>query len=61
MKYLHKILAIVLLPFLLGGCRKEEPVDLREEVNVNPPEISSVEGFYLLNEGNMGSNNSTLD
>ena len=42
MKYLHKILAIVLLPFLLGGCRKEEPVDLREEVNVNPPEISSV-------------------
>lgn len=61
MKYLHKILAIVLLPFLLGGCRKEEPVDLREEVNVNPPEISSVEGFYLLNEGNMGSNKSTLD
>lgn len=45
----------------LAGCREDEVlIDIEESV-VTTPEFTDVEGFYLLNEGNMGNNKSTLD
>ena len=47
------------------ACRDETEIFVPEEVEVAPPEspdaIREIKGFYLLNEGNMGSNKSTLD
>jgi DNA-binding beta-propeller fold protein YncE len=56
---------------VLASCRKDDIVPEPEPVPVDRPEepdepggtsvSASVRGFYLLNEGNMGSNKSTLD
>lgn len=46
---------------LLSGCRDDDVIFIPEEVEVSHPEYTSIRGFYLLNEGNMGSNKSTLD
>lgn len=61
----------------LVACRKDVEVFLPETVQVGPQEVivqpddereegseagfKSIQGFYLLNEGNMGSNKATLD
>lgn len=53
---------LLLLSLLSVSCRKEMPVIPSDIVAVTAPkETQEVEGFYLLNEGNMGSNKSTLD
>ncbi len=43
------------------SCRNDDIIFIPEEVTVTTPEYTSIEGFYLLNEGNMGSNKATLD
>ncbi|MDR3245278.1 MAG: YncE family protein [Prevotellaceae bacterium] len=43
------------------ACREEVEVFLPEEEPVYEPEYTDILGFYLLNEGNMGSNKATLD
>ena len=45
----------------LTGCRQDVEVFIPEEEQVSEPEYTEVAGFYLLNEGNMGSNKATLD
>jgi DNA-binding beta-propeller fold protein YncE len=50
-----------LLLCLLTACREDVEVFLPETVAVSIPEYTSIQGFYLLNEGNMGSNKATLD
>ncbi len=52
---------LLLLLLLLAGCREENVIFIPEEVPTGTPQYTSVEGFYLLNEGNMGSNKCTLD
>lgn len=47
--------------FLLFSCRKDEYVTPSEKDEVSKPENIPIQGFYILNEGNMGSNKSTLD
>ncbi|MBQ9470321.1 MAG: YncE family protein [Bacteroidales bacterium] len=65
MKYSH--LSFALLALLLLGCRKAEIIVPEQVIPVAPPVDSATSaesdylGFYLLNEGNMGSNKSTLD
>lgn len=51
------------LPLLLAvtGCRHDEVVYMEETVPIAKPQYTSVDGFYLLNEGNMGTNKCTLD
>ncbi|RXM48659.1 YncE family protein [Flavobacterium sp. YO12] len=45
----------------LQGCQEDDPI-IREEVEVLPPEtVTTVQGFYLLNEGNMNMNKASLD
>lgn len=58
----NKILLLVaVIAMLLTGCREEQFIFVPEEVEVTQPEYTSVQGFYLLNEGNMNSNKATLD
>lgn len=51
----------IIIAMLFVACRQEEEIFIPETLNVSSPEFSSITGFYLLNEGNMGSNKSTLD
>lgn len=59
----------ILLVILLTNCRDDQIVFEPETETVNPPNSTTllpdstreILGFYLLNEGNMGSNKSTLD
>jgi DNA-binding beta-propeller fold protein YncE len=60
--------AIILILLLAPACRKEVEIFEPEVEVVAPPDTSVTTaavrppiGFYLLNEGNMGSNKSTLD
>lgn len=46
---------------LLAGCRQDEILYPSRSFQVSVPEWTDVSGFYVLNEGNMGSNASTLD
>lgn len=50
---------IVLL--LICGCREIEPITPSGESETGEVTKTSVAGFFLLNEGNMGSNKCTLD
>ena len=45
----------------LPACRDDKEVFIPEETPVSDPEYTDIKGFYLLNEGNMGSNKATLD
>ena len=52
----------LLLVVLATGCRKELPVlDSEREFVTYPTDPQRIEGFFLLNEGNMGSNKCTID
>lgn len=46
---------------LLVSCREDELVSPTRKINVALPEFTDIKGFYMLNEGNMGSNSATLD
>lgn len=50
-----------LVLFLLAACRKDVEVFMNEDIDLEEPTQYGFSGFYLLNEGNMGSNKSTLD
>ena len=51
----------VLLLLSLISCRQEVEIPGPEGGNVGQPEYTGYAGFFLLNEGNMGSNKATLD
>lgn len=60
-KYLITILSISLLIFF-SGCREDETIFLSSDTLVTEPHLGgNLEGFYLLNEGNMGMNRASLD
>ena len=62
MKRRNKFFVLLsLLALALSGCRKEDPI-LPEEVEMlSPQTVTTVEGLYLLNEGNMNNNKASLD
>ncbi|MCS3867903.1 DNA-binding beta-propeller fold protein YncE [Chryseobacterium ginsenosidimutans] len=61
MKKLNFYLLIGVL-FSLISCRTDEYITREEtETGLTQPENTAIKGFYLLNEGNMGSNKATLD
>ena len=60
------VLSTLVVLILLWGCRGDEYELLwadEEQVapGLDPNELGSIKGFFLLNEANMGSNKSTLD
>ncbi|GAA5093332.1 hypothetical protein GCM10023210_23690 [Chryseobacterium ginsengisoli] len=61
MKKLNFYLLICVL-FSLISCRTDEYITREEtETGLAQPENTPIKGFYVLNEGNMGSNKATLD
>ncbi|MBQ2541435.1 MAG: YncE family protein [Paludibacteraceae bacterium] len=56
-----KIISVALIAMVLAGCRHDEPVLPSETEQVGEADQTEIAGFYLLNEGNMGSNKATLD
>ena len=55
------LVALAAILMLMTSCREEQVIFIPEEVEITTPQYTSVQGFYLLNEGNMGSNKATLD
>lgn len=58
---LHKAGTLFLLLLLLAACRKEEEILAPSHTDVTEGHTGTIKGFYLLNEGNMGSNKASLD
>ena len=57
-----RLLALSLLISIVNSsCRDEVEIYIPQKIEVSIPEYTSILGFYLLNEGNMGSNKCTLD
>lgn len=53
---------LICVLFSLYSCRTDEYIPREEtETGLALPENTAIKGFYLLNEGNMGSNKATLD
>lgn len=47
--------------FMSASCREDIYIQQSTSTEVEAPRFTAIDGFYLLNEGNMGSNKSTLD
>lgn len=50
-----------ILSVLFTSCREDDVLVYSESHKISIPQFTDIDGFYLLNEGNMGSNKSTLD
>ncbi len=59
---LRRLLALLMLATVAAGCRHELPM-IRSEIDyvTMPTSPAEIEGFFLVNEGNMGSNKCTID
>ena len=58
---MKSLIYLLFTMLLLTACREDNEIFIPENTTVSSPEFTSITGFYLLNEGNMGSNKSTLD
>lgn len=58
---MKKIYALLIILSLFSACRTDDIIVREERDNIAEPEFTNIKGFYLLNEGNMGSNKATLD
>lgn len=56
-----RLLACLLTATIFYACQQDTYLIESEEDAVTTPENTDVVGFYLLNEGNMGSNMATID
>lgn len=61
MRNLIRIISCFFLMTLLYNCAQDNYILDEEEEGVTNPDGSDIKGFYLLNEGNMGSNSATID
>lgn len=59
----HTIALLLICSLTLVGCRGEYEIlpVVSNELNIPHEDYKDLRGFYLLNEGNMGSNKATLD
>ncbi len=55
------LLSFVVALFTLSSCEREEILIDSDAFEVTMPEFTDIDGFYLLNEGNMGENKASLD
>ncbi len=58
--YILTLMAVILM-VAFAACREDEVIYIKETVPVSQPEYTSVEGFYLLNEGVMTKDLASLD
>lgn len=62
MKITYKFWLLLSFAILsLQSCQKDDNIIPEEEVVLPPETVTTVEGFYLLNEGNMNMNKASLD
>jgi DNA-binding beta-propeller fold protein YncE len=60
-KYDLFFIVLLLLVVVVSSCRKDVEIFMNEDTSLDSSSQNGYAGFYLLNEGNMGSNKSTLD
>ncbi len=62
-RFAKTVLAMAAAALCAVSCRTDEKIIPQKEIPVVPPveESGEIKGFFLLNEGNMGSNKATLD
>ena len=60
-KLFLSLMSLVLTTLIITSCRKEKTFIPEEQEQLPPQAVSEIKGFYLLNEGNMGSNKASLD
>ena len=58
---MKKILFLLSLLMVLAACREPEEIIPSTQTGVGGGDAGDIAGFFLLNEGNMGSNKCTLD
>ena len=58
---MKRTLAILTMLLALAACREPEDIIPSTQTGVGSGEAGEITGFFLLNEGNMGSNKCTLD
>ena len=59
---MRRLLSSIWIVLMLAACRNDVMVVPMEDINTGGKTVKSeIVGMYLLNEGNMGSNKSTLD
>jgi len=58
---MKRTLLLLTLLVTLAACRTIEPVIPSQQTEVGGGDAGDIAGFFLLNEGNMGSNKCTLD
>ena len=58
---MKKPLLLLTLLLTLAACRTIEPVTPSDPTDVGGGDAGDISGFFLLNEGNMGTNKCTLD
>lgn len=56
-----RYILILMIVIAVQSCRKDDVIVIPDSVPVSEPQYTSISGFYLLNEGNMGMNKCTLD
>lgn len=62
MKTIYKLwVLLAMFSIVLSGCRKDDPIIPEEKEPLPTQTVTTVEGFYLLNEGNMNMNKASLD
>ena len=57
----YYIILISIVLAVLHSCREDEVIYIKEVVPVTQPEYTNIEGFYLLNEGQMNWDLASLD
>lgn len=59
---MKNLVVLIALSILMASCRKDLKPIPEEQQQVLPPDpLSTVKGFYLVNEGNMNMNKASLD
>ncbi len=61
MRNFKRVTSCFLALIALYSCQQDEYILDSEVDEITTPEKTEVAGFYLLNEGNMGSNTATID
>lgn len=61
MRNFIKLSLLISLPFIAFSCNDDDRIVGNDQENIGQPEPTEITGFYLLNEGNWGSNKATID
>lgn len=61
MRNFIKLSLLVSLPFIAFSCNDDDRILGNDQEVIGNPSPTEITGFYLLNEGNMGSNKASID